>query len=71
MLRVEQSQRLAVLGKNQHRLKQICRNVAWVRLPVRTVDNLQQSVIISLLFWDSSHGLKNLCSSLVHNNALS
>ena len=30
-----------------------------------------QSVVISLLFWDSSHGLNNICPSLVHDNALS
>ena len=44
-------------------LRQICRNVAWVRLPGRSMDILQPSVVISLLFWDSSHGL-NTCSSM-------
>ena len=56
---------------DQHWLRQICRNVAWVRLPGRSMDILQQSVVTPLLFWDSSHGSNNMCPSLVHDNALS
>ena len=44
------------LREDQHWLRQICRNIAWVRLPRRSTDILQQSVVTSLLFWDSSHG---------------
>ena len=59
------------LWDDQHWLRQICRNVAWVRLPGRSTDILQQSVVVPLLFWDSSHGLNNVGPSLVHDNALS
>ena len=59
------------LWDDQRRFKQICRNIAWVRLPRRSTDILQQSVIVSLLFLDSSHGSNNMCPSLVHDNALS
>ena len=48
------------LWDNQHRFKQICRNIAWVPLPRRSTDTLQQSVVVSLLFWDSSHGLDDM-----------
>ena len=58
------------LWDDKHLLKKICRNVAWVRLPGRSTDILQQSVVVSLLFRDSSHGLNNICPSLVHDNAL-
>ena len=57
------------LWDDQHWLTQICRNVAWVRLLGRSTDILQQFVVISLLFWDSSHGLNNNCPSLGHDNA--
>ena len=33
------------LWDDQHWLKQICRNIAWVRLPKRSTDTLQQSVV--------------------------
>ena len=59
------------LWDDQHWLRQICRNIAWVRLLGRSTDILQQSVVISLLFWDSSHGLNNICPSLDHDNAFS
>ena len=59
------------LWDDQHGLKKIGRNIAWVRLPGRSMDFLQQSVVISLLIWVSSHGLNNTCPSLVHDNALS
>ena len=38
---------------DQHWLRQICRSVAWVRLPGRSTDILQQSVVVSLLICDS------------------
>ena len=53
------------LWDDQQWLRQICRNIAWVRLPRRSTDTLQQSVVVSLLFWDSSHRLDN-GPSLVH-----
>ena len=55
---------------DQHRLRQISRNIAWVRLPRRSTDVLQQSVVVSLLFWDSSHGLNSICPSLVHDTSI-
>ena len=60
-----------LLWDDQHWLKQICRNIAWVRLLRRCTDTLQQSVVVSMLFWDSSHRLNNIGHSLVHDNALS
>ena len=59
------------LWDDQHWLRQIRRNIDWVRLPGRSTDILQQSVIISLLLWDASHGVNNIRPSLVHDNALS
>ena len=59
------------LWDDQHRFRQICRNVAWVRLPGRSTYALQQSVVVSLLFWHSSRGLNDVCPSLIHHNALS
>ena len=58
------------LWDDQHWLKQICPNIAWVRLSGRSTDSLQRSVVMSLHFWDSSRGLNNMCPSLVHDNAL-
>ena len=55
------------LWNDQYWFRQVSRYVTWVRLPG---DALQQSVIVSLLFWDSSHGLNNSGPSLVHDNAL-
>ena len=51
--------------------QQICRNIDLVRLPRRSTEILQQFVVVSLLFWDSTHGLNNICPSLVHGNGLS
>ena len=48
------------LWDDQHRFRQICRDVAWVRLPGRPTHALQQSVVVWLLFWHSSHGLNGL-----------
>ena len=50
-------------------LRQICQDVAWIRLQGRSTDILQQSVVISLLFWVSSHGL-NTCSSMAMRSPL-
>ena len=41
-------------------LGQICRNIARIRLPRCSTDTPQQSVVVSLLFWNSSHGLDNI-----------
>ena len=57
------------LWDDQHWLRQICRNVPSA--PVRSTDILQLSEVITLLFWNSSHGLNNICPSLVRDNALS
>ena len=49
------------LWDDERWLRQICRNIARVRLPKLSTDILQQSVVKSLLFWDSSQGLNNIC----------
>ena len=58
------------LWDDQHLLGQIGRNINQVRLPRRSTDTLQQSMVVSLLIWDSSRRLRNVAPSLVHDNAL-
>ena len=56
------------LWDDQHRIRQICRNIGWIRLLRRFTDVLLLSVVVSLLLWYLSHGLSlsttstpNLC----------
>ena len=59
------------LWDDQHWLRQICQNVAGFGSQGVPRTFCSQVWSYSLLFWDSSHGLNNICPSLDHDNALS